>query len=201
MLHACFTPIALCFVYTSWRFYAFPGTNLLTRCHSASSLFSAIFVFQKSYTRNILRIGRNEARTSYFPDTRRSPKESQRGAREWPHHRVAPPRPCHRMVWAPWSTSDIALPPIKGLRRENPKLVSVSPSKVPQHRRHRRPISGDRSLCSSTLPGRGSSPGAISIDSIASTAISIDSTTISIDVVVSHDEEGVVLPRGWGFYR
>jgi hypothetical protein len=23
MLHACFTPIALCFVYTLWRFYAF----------------------------------------------------------------------------------------------------------------------------------------------------------------------------------
>jgi hypothetical protein len=36
-------------------------------------------------------------------------------------------------------------------------------------------------------------PGAISIDSIA---ISIDFTAISIDVAVSHDEEGVVLPRG-----
>jgi hypothetical protein len=51
------TPIALCFVYTSWRFYAFSGTNLLTRCHSASSLFSAVFVFQKTYTGNILEIG------------------------------------------------------------------------------------------------------------------------------------------------
>jgi hypothetical protein len=30
-------------------------------------LFSAVFVFEKSYTRNILRIGRNEARSSYFP--------------------------------------------------------------------------------------------------------------------------------------
>jgi hypothetical protein len=29
-------------------------------------LFSAIFVFQKSYTGNILRIGRNEGRSSYF---------------------------------------------------------------------------------------------------------------------------------------
>jgi hypothetical protein len=52
------------FCYTSWRFYAFSGTNLLTRCHSASSLFSAIFVFQKSYTGNILRIGRNKSWTS-----------------------------------------------------------------------------------------------------------------------------------------
>jgi hypothetical protein len=55
---------------------------------------------------------------------------------------------------------------------------------------------GDKSLSSGTLPGLGSAPGAISIDSIASTAISIDFTAISIDVVVSHDEEGVVLPRG-----
>jgi hypothetical protein len=44
--------------------------------------------------------------------------------------------------------------------------------------------------------GRGSSPGAISIDAIASTAVSIDFTVISFNVVVSYDEEGVVLPRG-----
>jgi hypothetical protein len=69
MLHACFTPIALCFVYTLWRFYAFSRTNLLTRCHSASSLFSAVFVFQKSYTWNILGIAWNEAQSFYFPPT------------------------------------------------------------------------------------------------------------------------------------
>jgi hypothetical protein len=45
---------------------------------------------------------------------------------------------------------------------------------------------GDRSLCFDTLPGWGIAPG----------AISIDSTAISIDVVDSYDEEGVVLPRG-----
>jgi hypothetical protein len=46
------------------------------------------------------------------------------------------------------------------------------------------------------LPGRESAPEAISIDYIASIAVSIDFTTISIDVDVSHDEEEVVLPRG-----
>jgi hypothetical protein len=55
---------------------------------------------------------------------------------------------------------------------------------------------GDRSLCSGTLLGQGIAPGAISIDSIASTAISIDFTAISIDVAISQDEEGVVLPQG-----
>jgi hypothetical protein len=66
MLHAyCYT-ICLVFCYTSWHFYAFSGTNLLTRCRSASSLFSAVFVFQKSYTGNILKIGRNKSQTSYY---------------------------------------------------------------------------------------------------------------------------------------
>jgi hypothetical protein len=57
-----FTP----FSEASWRFYAFFGTNLLTRCHSASSLFSAVFVFQKSYTGNILGIGQNKSQTSKY---------------------------------------------------------------------------------------------------------------------------------------
>jgi hypothetical protein len=56
-----YAPFALCFVYTLWSFYAFFETNLLTRCHSASSLFSAVFVFQKIYTENILGIGRNKS--------------------------------------------------------------------------------------------------------------------------------------------
>jgi hypothetical protein len=64
-----FYTICLVFCYTSWHFYAFFRTNLLTRCHSASSLFSAIFVFQKSYIGNILGIGRNQSQTSrYFTE-------------------------------------------------------------------------------------------------------------------------------------
>jgi hypothetical protein len=62
-------------------FYAFSGTNLLTRCHSASSLFSVVFVFQKSYTRNILGIGWNKSQSS-----RNLPKlpENRRGDGEGP---------------------------------------------------------------------------------------------------------------------
>jgi hypothetical protein len=37
-------------------------------------LFSAIFVFQKSYTGNILGIGQNESRSSYFADTKTESK-------------------------------------------------------------------------------------------------------------------------------
>jgi hypothetical protein len=66
MLHACSYTNCLVFCYTSWCFYAFSRTNLLTRCHSASFLFFAVFVFQKSYRGNILRIGRNKSQTSYY---------------------------------------------------------------------------------------------------------------------------------------
>ena len=34
-------------LYAFYIVYAFSGTNLLTRCHSASSLFSAVFGFRK----------------------------------------------------------------------------------------------------------------------------------------------------------
>jgi hypothetical protein len=46
------------------------------------------------------------------------------------------------------------------------------------------------------LSGWGNAPGAISIDVIASSAISIDFTAISTNLAVSYDEEGVVLLRG-----
>jgi hypothetical protein len=36
--------------------------------------------------------------------------------------------------------------------------------------------------------------------SIAISAVSIDLTAISINLVVSYDEKGVVLPRGRGLY-
>jgi hypothetical protein len=84
MLYACFYTICLVFCYTLWHFYAFSGTNLLTRCHSASFLIFAIFVFQKSYTRNILRIGRNESQTSKnspkLPENQREDGVGPRGA-------------------------------------------------------------------------------------------------------------------------
>jgi hypothetical protein len=77
VLHACFTAIALCFVYTSWHFYAFSGTNLLTRCHS---LFFAVFLFQIITEGNILGIGQNKSQSAYFPDAfTESKRETETG--------------------------------------------------------------------------------------------------------------------------
>jgi hypothetical protein len=80
MLHACLHTISFVFCYTSWCFYAFSGTNLLTRCHSASSLFSTVFVSQKSYRGNILGIGRNNSQTFYFSRSITKSKDETEGS-------------------------------------------------------------------------------------------------------------------------
>jgi hypothetical protein len=128
ILHACLRII--CFVfYTSWRFYAFFGTNVLTRCHSASSLFSAIFVFQKSYTGNILRIGRNKIQTFYFYQS-----FAKIGARSQAHPRVAWPSlgPRHQGVRLAGPPPDTALSPIYSPRREKPKEWISFPQNILQ---------------------------------------------------------------------
>jgi hypothetical protein len=101
----------------------------------------------------------------FFLDGGRGPNGSRRGARGWPHHRGAQPSPWPRppMVRPPWSTSDDAPSPIRSLPMLNPKTIGKFPERVPQLCRRRRRILGDRSLCSGTLPGQGSAPGAISI--------------------------------------
>jgi hypothetical protein len=94
MLHAYFYTICPMFCYTSWHFYAISGTNLLTGCHSASSLFSTIFVFQKSYIGNILKIGRNKFLKSYFsqklPEIRRGEGEGPQASLTLGSHGLAP---------------------------------------------------------------------------------------------------------------
>jgi hypothetical protein len=132
----------LCVFYTSWRFYAFSRINLLTRCHSASSLFSAIFMFQKSYTGNILKIGRNKSQSSYFSRSVTESKAKTEGSQEaaTPPHGTGHPRPRQGLVWAPSPPSDAALPPIYSPRWENLKLDQFSSKHTTSRRRHRREI-------------------------------------------------------------
>jgi hypothetical protein len=127
MLHACLCTICFVFCYTSRRFYAFSRTNLVTRCHSVSSLFSAIFVFQKSYTGNIIGIGRNKSRSSYFArhetESKAETEESQGPATPWGgagQPLAAPPG-----GGATWPTSWRRPLPIYSPRRENPKTRSI----------------------------------------------------------------------------
>jgi hypothetical protein len=123
MIHACLHTICFVFCYTSWRFYAFSRTNLLTRCHSATSLFSAVFVLQKSYTGNILGIGRNKSRTSYFYRSFAKTKDETKGAQELgsPQGGAAQPLAAPPHGEATGLISDDALSPIKSPQREKPK--------------------------------------------------------------------------------
>jgi hypothetical protein len=98
MLHACFRPIALCFVYTSWRFYAFSGTNLLTRCHSASSCFLLFWYFRKVIQQIFLELDKTKAKVPIYLTRRWSPNGRRRPSRRRPHHRVARPHPWPRQA-------------------------------------------------------------------------------------------------------
>jgi hypothetical protein len=107
------------------------GTNLLTSRHSASSLFSAVFVFQKSYIGNILGIGRNQSHSPRIspklPENQRGDRVGPRGPHTTGQHGQALAAPL--CVRAPWSTPDDAPSPIKTPRREKPKY----PINFPEH--------------------------------------------------------------------
>jgi hypothetical protein len=123
MLHAYLYTICFVFCYTLWRFYAFSGTNLLTRCHSVSSLFSAVLCFRKVTQEIFSELDKRKAKPPIFTEASRRSKMRRWGARSQAHHRGARPSPWPRrpMVRPVGPTSDDALSPIKSLRREKPK--------------------------------------------------------------------------------
>jgi hypothetical protein len=123
MLHAYLYTICFVFCYTSWRFYTFSRTNLLTRRHNASSLFLLFLCFRKATQEIFSELDETKARVPIFPDTRWSLKMRRRGTRGRPHHATAWATPWSRraVVWAPGPLPDVALPPIYSPRRENLK--------------------------------------------------------------------------------
>jgi hypothetical protein len=89
----------LCFVYTSWHFYAFSGTNLLTRCHSASSYFLLFFCFRKVTHGIFSELDETKPEVPLFPNMRWSPKQRRRRARRWPHHMWHGSTPGRATTW------------------------------------------------------------------------------------------------------
>jgi hypothetical protein len=121
MLHACLYTICFVFCYTLWHFYVFSRPNLLTRYHSASSLFYTVLYFKKATQEIFLELDETKAEVPIFPKAWQSPKLRWRGTRGQTHHRVARPSPWphHQVVWPPGPPPDAALPPIYFPRREN----------------------------------------------------------------------------------
>jgi hypothetical protein len=55
------------FCYTLWRFYAFPRTNPLMRCHSASFLFLLFLCFKKATQEIFSELDETKAKIPIFP--------------------------------------------------------------------------------------------------------------------------------------
>jgi hypothetical protein len=153
MLHACFTPIALCFVYTSWHFYAFFGTNLLTRCHGASSCFLLFFVSEKlhrKYSQNWMKQKPKFLFTWKEDGVHRRDKAGPGGGRTIGWRR---PPPGHASRWC--GPSDIALSHINSLCRENPKGPTTFPWNILQATAIIVPRSGGSRSSSQHPAGKG----------------------------------------------
>ena len=113
---------------------------------------------------------------------RPGPAEVQKGPRG-SHPRVTGgPRP--GVASAPRAPPHDALWPINHPRRENPNPRRIFPNTIQSSASIADKFRGFRTSCSGTLPGRGSTVGAISINTSA-----------------SRDEEGVVPHRGCGLYK
>jgi hypothetical protein len=134
MLHACLYTICFVFCYTSWRFYAFSRTNLLTICHSVSPYFLLFLGFRKATQEIFSELDKTKVELPIFTEASRRLKMRQRGATGQPHPRVARPRPgpCHQGVRPPGPPPDASLPPIYSPRREKPKGPINFPRNIPQ---------------------------------------------------------------------
>src|SRR3954468_22690607 len=86
-------------------------------------LFSAIFVFQKSCTENILGIERDKLPTPYNYEGKTVPENDRRGVSQVarPHRGAASPRPAPGWPLGPPSLPDSASSPIYSPFRENPR--------------------------------------------------------------------------------
>jgi hypothetical protein len=157
MLYACFYTICLVFRYTSWHFYTFSGTNLLTMPQCQFPVFYCFCVSEMLHMKYSRNWTKQKLVVQIFHGASRRPKRRRSRARGRPHHQGARPGPGPRrpMVWAPRSTSDAAPSPIKTPRWEKPK----DPITFPETHRDPPPSSTrDREgleALPGTLPKRG----------------------------------------------
>ena len=123
MIHACFHTICYMFCLHLIAFLCIFGTNILTRCPSASSCFLLFFRFRKVLKEIFSESDGTKTQDLRSSRTTRSQKGRRNRGLEGPHHRVAraPCLPRHHQVWGPCSLSDAALSPIYSSRREYPK--------------------------------------------------------------------------------
>src|SRR3954463_16655553 len=93
MLHGCFVVVPTSFMCTFIHFLAFSGTNLLTRCRSASSCFLLFLCFRKVVHEIFSELHGTKTQNLIILSRSRSQKGIRKGATLWPDHPQArPPR-------------------------------------------------------------------------------------------------------------
>ena len=151
-------------------------------------LFSAVFVFQKSCTGNILGIARDKNPVSYFSVTKTKPEGEQQGASQ-----VARQGPG---TANPWPTPGLCLADSGTPSRRLFTYKSPSDLKVTENWPPSTKSSVAPPLPKTSFGGQNSVPAPCRSGELPPEAIAIDFTAIFTAVADSHDEEGVVLPRG-----
>ena len=133
MFHAVIMLIATCFGCTLYYFYAFSGTNLLTRCQSACSVFPAVFGFRNPTRKISSELHEIFSAINMSSRSFRSPKGTWGGAPRAPHPIRARPRvgPRPARVWGPWLAPGSHPSPIYSPRHVNPNTKHHNPRKVP----------------------------------------------------------------------
>jgi hypothetical protein len=123
MFYTCLYTICFEFCYTSWYFYVFSRTNLLTRCHSGSFCFLLFWRFKKITQEIFSKLDETKAEPPILTKASRRAKMRWRGARGQPHHQGARPSTWPRppVVRPPGPPPDAAPSPISSPRREKPK--------------------------------------------------------------------------------
>ena len=173
MFHACFMTIPTYFVHTLYRFDAFSGTNLLTRCRSASCCFLLFLVSEilvRKYSRNWMK---STPRVLFFHEASRRPEGIRSGATRWPDHRAARPRrgPRRPMVWAPMPPTDLPFHLLKAFVANTP-VPRATIRKTFQRRRRQSHLGGFRRSPPAPCRRGDSSAGGLFIAMIASGVMS-----------------------------
>src|SRR3954447_26085839 len=102
MLHACFVYDPICFMYLFIQYLAFSGTNLLTRCRSASSCFPLFLYFRKVVQEIFSELNGTNCQHLIITKERLCQKMTGGGSVRWPDPTPAWPAlgPRRGGVWA-----------------------------------------------------------------------------------------------------
>src|SRR3954447_9674063 len=123
MLHACFVYDPICFMCLFIQYLAFSGTNLLTRCHSASSCFLLFLYFRKVVHKIFSELNVTNCQHLIIMRGRLCQKMTGGGSARWPDPTPARPAlgPRRGGVWAHPGSSNSASSPIYSPIWENPR--------------------------------------------------------------------------------